>query len=676
MKRPRYLTLAVVVVMAMLLSISCDKKQSIQQKVVHADSLINAAYYVHDYDQLLYLADKLQASGNLSDIKADYWRGYAYSRLRKLRSAEIFWSKAMEHEVNNDEDLEYYFKSANRLSGALLLRAEFEATMKTAMPTLQKMREMGRDAGGDYAYLLTTVGCCQLNVGSTGDAAKTFSQAYQKYQETIDNDPTKSNFTTAIVGVITITDNYLLRKEFEEAYEWTGRFGELMERYKQLPVTDPQFIDKQQARLYFYRACALEGLGKCNEAAEAYTEAMKQDYAQTYDGRLEANNYLMLAKRIQEAAHNYEILDYQIKEHNFQLTFDNIQRYLLPKYRVYVEAQRRDSVMALGLRICDAIDSAIIVKNKDDAIELTTLYNTQQKEAEIAQKDADMAHQKLVAIITALALIIVFFSVFFYFRRQAEIRLQHAYHQLEIANARAEESSHMKTLFIQQISHEIRTPLNILSGFTQVITTPGMELDEATKQDVNQKISENTNRITGLVNKMLELSDVSSCTVIERSDIVPALQIAAQAASDSNITDQPGVNFDLQIDPAVEPAMLTTNIAQATRALVLLLDNAQKFLTKPGDQQESTGERGSVVLRAAMNASSTAAEFIVEDTGIGVPTDEAERIFDEFVQLDDYYEGTGIGLTVARSIARRLGGDIVLDTNYTGGARFVMSLPC
>jgi signal transduction histidine kinase len=68
--------------------------------------------------------------------------------------------------------------------------------------------------------------------------------------------------------------------------------------------------------------------------------------------------------------------------------------------------------------------------------------------------------------------------------------------------------------------------------------------------------------------------------------------------------------------------------------------------------------------------------FVVEDNGIGVPAEEAERIFDEFVQLDDYYDGTGIGLTVARSIARRLGGDVTLDTTYgQQGARFIYTLP-
>jgi signal transduction histidine kinase len=65
----------------------------------------------------------------------------------------------------------------------------------------------------------------------------------------------------------------------------------------------------------------------------------------------------------------------------------------------------------------------------------------------------------------------------------------------------------------------------------------------------------------------------------------------------------------------------------------------------------------------------------VEDTGIGIPIKEREHIFEEFVQLDENKEGTGIGLTVARSICNRLGGSLILDTLYTKGARFIMSLP-
>ena len=261
-------------------------------------------------------------------------------------------------------------------------------------------------------------------------------------------------------------------------------------------------------------------------------------------------------------------------------------------------------------------------------------------------------------------------------------KLEDTYHeleetnkQLEVARQRAEEASRMKTNFIHQISHEIRTPLNILNGFTQILTTPGMELDAATQQEVTKGIDDNTNRITSLINKMLELADANSTTELERNDCVLAVQIAAQAADESRITVAPHLTFDLDIAEGTDLTMLRTDLQQATRALSLLLDNARKF-TQPAEAAVNAGaevKRGRVVLHVALRDQLLL--FAVEDNGIGVPASEAEHIFDEFVQLDNYYDGTGIGLTVARSIARRLGGDIELDTSYTDGARFVMSLP-
>ena len=238
----------------------------------------------------------------------------------------------------------------------------------------------------------------------------------------------------------------------------------------------------------------------------------------------------------------------------------------------------------------------------------------------------------------------------------------------------AMESSRMKTDFIQQISHEIRTPLNILSGFTQVLTS-GMELDEATRQEVTKGIVDNTERITSLVNKMLELAESGSDTPLERNDQALAIQIAAQAAEDSGITQATHLDFDLDIAPEAETVMLTTALAPATRVLVLLLDNAMKF-THPAEAAggvNAVKEKAHAVLRVTVDDGMVV--FTVEDTGIGVPPEEAEHIFEEFVQLDKYYDGTGIGLTVARSLARRLGGDIRLDTDYSAGARFVYTLP-
>jgi signal transduction histidine kinase len=174
---------------------------------------------------------------------------------------------------------------------------------------------------------------------------------------------------------------------------------------------------------------------------------------------------------------------------------------------------------------------------------------------------------------------------------------------------------------------------------------------------------------------MLELSDASSHTVIELTDHVLAVQIALSAVEASGIEKASHLAFELMLGEGCETVKLVTSQSAAVRALSLLLDNARKF-TAPAEaygQQASADEKQRVFLK--LSVVDGGAQFIVEDTGIGIPAVEAERIFDEFVQLNEYYDGTGIGLTVARSLARRLGGDIQLDTTYTDGARFVMTLP-
>ena len=223
----------------------------------------------------------------------------------------------------------------------------------------------------------------------------------------------------------------------------------------------------------------------------------------------------------------------------------------------------------------------------------------------------------------------------------------------------------MKTSFIQQMSHEIRTPLNILSGFAQILTSPDMELDDKTKKELNEGIVASTNQIAELANKMLELSDVNSKTVIERNDNLSAIQLASEAINvviAANINHKNSIPIHLKYGEGVDKLSLQTNEQAAKRAIILLLYNAERF-TKEGSITLQVDRRGDKVL------------FIVEDTGIGIPASEAEHIFEEFVQLNEYEAGTGIGLTVARSICRRMGGDIVLDTSYTNGARFVMTLP-
>jgi signal transduction histidine kinase len=167
---------------------------------------------------------------------------------------------------------------------------------------------------------------------------------------------------------------------------------------------------------------------------------------------------------------------------------------------------------------------------------------------------------------------------------------------------------------------------------------------------------------------MLELSDISSEAVIERKDQADVQDIMDQAINQSCIIlhTRPGdkdsdVEFAKTGSLAKESVVVRTNKLYAVRALSQILENAAKFTYK-----------GSITLQVEYTDSKV--RFIVEDTGVGIPVDEAEHVFDEFVQLDEFADGTGIGLTVARSIAQRMGGDLWLDTNYTQGARFVFEI--
>ena len=244
--------------------------------------------------------------------------------------------------------------------------------------------------------------------------------------------------------------------------------------------------------------------------------------------------------------------------------------------------------------------------------------------------------------------------------QSANAQLQKNNKALQLATARAEESTRMKSIFIEQISHEIRTPLNIICGFTQVLTTTDAELDKAEKRDMSVQIIDNAERITGLVNKMLALAEINSSVVLEREDHTSAAVIAQEAIKAAGINKASHVQFNLVKLFGAEQ-MFDTHLRSAVLALQQLLDNAKKFT-----------EQGQVTLKISNHEGQAC--FVVEDTGTSIPVYQAERIFDEFVQLDEYSDGTGIGLSIARSLARRLGGDIVLDTTYTGGARFVMTL--
>ena len=173
-------------------------------------------------------------------------------------------------------------------------------------------------------------------------------------------------------------------------------------------------------------------------------------------------------------------------------------------------------------------------------------------------------------------------------------------------------------------------------------------------------------KLTALAGKIADLDDLKAdLPPFDRTDNVMVAQVAEEAARQAGADKVQYIKFEQTVDPAAAATMLSTNLKKAVRALTHLLDNALKFTTE-----------GSVTLGVNVDMDKMQAVYSVEDTGTGIEASEADHIFEPYVKLNQFFDGQGVGLTVARNIARRLGGDVVLDTTKeTPGVRFVFSLP-
>ena len=182
-------------------------------------------------------------------------------------------------------------------------------------------------------------------------------------------------------------------------------------------------------------------------------------------------------------------------------------------------------------------------------------------------------------------------------------------------------------------------------------------------RDIAKRTADNA--LLSLIGAISDLEDAEGRFAISRTDNILVAQVADEAIAASGIDKVSYLKFDKQVDPVASATMLSTNLEKAVRALTHLLSNALKFTSE-----------GTVTLKIAVDMDKMQAIYTVEDTGSGIEAAEVEHIFEPYVKLNQFFDGQGIGLTVARSIARRLDGDVVLDTTFEGpGSRFVLTLP-
>ena len=226
------------------------------------------------------------------------------------------------------------------------------------------------------------------------------------------------------------------------------------------------------------------------------------------------------------------------------------------------------------------------------------------------------------------------------------------------ARNRAEESDRLKSAFIANMSHEIRTPLNAIIGFTSVL--PDVQGDEERKELINL-IQENNQKLLTIINDVMNISKIESgkeqlvMTTFELNDVL-------RSTADSFMSKlQPDVNLTTMF--AQRTLNITTDLNRLMEVMNHLLANAVKFTMK-----------GSIIIGYDAPTNKRI-RIWVQDTGKGIAPEHIERVFERFFKVDEYVPGAGLGLSICRTMAYSMGGDVGVESTLGEGSKFWVEIP-
>lgn len=229
--------------------------------------------------------------------------------------------------------------------------------------------------------------------------------------------------------------------------------------------------------------------------------------------------------------------------------------------------------------------------------------------------------------------------------------------ELEAARIKAEESDRLKSAFLANMSHEIRTPLNAIVGFSKLVANDSNSDDKEVYTDI---IERNSEILLNLFNDILDLASLEADSM--KFKILPTrlADICLQLEQQYNSKIQNKVK--LILDETDASTYVSGDVKRITQIIGNLLNNALKF-THDGEIHFGFCKKNDFV------------EFHVKDTGIGIPAERIATIFQRFGKIDDFVQGTGLGLTLCRMLVEKMGGRIWLRSQEGQGAAFYFTLP-
>ena len=396
-------------------------------------------------------------------------------------------------------------------------------------------------------------------------------------------------------------------------------------------------------------AYAMRDWEQVNEAFDEYIKLRKtlgQDFSTTY------YNYAVICKAAADKRYDdaikqtYELTNttdiYKFQTEIYELAGDTIHAF---------ETQKR--YMAIKDSVDNVIMSEEMVGSANDLENAEALNNAVCKKNALLQWALHLGF---------IAVLVIGFLIYRWNRSRYMKSLQRQNRELLIARDKAQEAERMKVSFLQNMSHEIRTPLNVISGYAQIISDQNALLSDNERADMAKRITHSTHTIVHIVDEILDISGKESIHYIDKTDMVGCNELARKMLEPYKTEE---TSLEVRLDAHLKDnCEILMNRHEVEKILHHLLDNAFKFT-----------KQGSITLKTYTDKLDGMVCFSVTDTGCGIKEGDEEKIFEHFYKSDAYIEGVGLGLSLARRVARQLGGDVVLDTEYKDGSRFILKLP-
>ena len=281
-------------------------------------------------------------------------------------------------------------------------------------------------------------------------------------------------------------------------------------------------------------------------------------------------------------------------------------------------------------------------------------YHLYPERAVYVNEPKSIFHQYCVEILSCSIFLLILIAAIAYYIRI----LCKAYTRLSEAMEKAEQANQLKSAFLANMSHEIRTPLNAIIGFSSILA---MTEDEEEKKEYVSIIEKNNGILLQLINDVLDLSKIEAGVLdLYYSEFgLNGVLATLKGVVESRLQDR----VDLIFEPGMPDDYVVYSEKNRLQQLVLnFLTNACKFT--------STGS-----IRYGYEVREKDIYYYVTDTGTGIPEDKLHLIFERFIKLDSFKQGTGLGLPICQLIIQNMGGEIGVNSKLGEGSTFWFTLP-